>query len=292
MKKPVTYGAHRILHDLFKNGAMFKHGLHSEKLRELEERGYAAVSANSLVYLTPTGQQYAIESFVGESLLASEYYARATAPADNAGPYEAELCGNSIEQETLSAVLVHYLPTTNLDKASDHAVKLASAVKTSFNELNATTNNAITDQNGAKLTATGTLSSGDKPDTASGRPPASWFIKATGGIQTLECRNFVAGMNPADKPDSTVKVKLELDTSEAMKSLDELGSMAKKIDAIVAEALQQNGSIFSAINQRERNEASLDDLSARVSQLENVVNSHSANIQGLDLRVLHALSGR
>lgn len=285
MKQPVTCGAHRILHDLFKNGAMFKHSLHSEKLRELEERGYVATSANSLVYLTPTGQQCAIESFVGESLLASEYYARATAPADNAGPYEAELRGNSIEQETLSAVLVHFLPTTNLDKASEHAVKLASAVKASFNKLNATTSDAITDQSGAKLTATGTLSSGGKPDTASGRPPASWFIKATGGIQTLECRNFVVGIDPADKPDSTVKVKLELDTSEAMKSLDELGSMAKKIDAIVAEALQQNGSIFSAINQRERNAASRDDLSVRVRALENCVCSQGNAIADLGVRI-------
>lgn len=288
MKKPVTCGAHRILHDLFKNGAMFKHGLHSEKLRELEGRGYVAISANSLVYLTPTGQQSAIESFVGEGLLASEYYARATAPADNAGPYEAELCGNSIEQETLSAVLVYFLPTTNLDKASEHAVKLASAVKASFNELNATTSNAITDQNGAKRFATGTLSSGDKPDTASGRLSSNWSIKTTGGIQTLECRNFVVGIDPADKPDSTVKVKLELDASEAMKSLDEFRTLiSKAVNSAITDALKPGGKIREAISQK-ADVSGLQALSSRVSQLELALVSQGSQIT--ELQAKHARS--
>ncbi|MBL3501945.1 hypothetical protein ELP21_26810, partial [Klebsiella pneumoniae] len=66
MKTPLTYGAYRILHDLFKNGVTFKRALHREKLLELEERGYVATYANNFVYLTPTGQQYAIETFWGE----------------------------------------------------------------------------------------------------------------------------------------------------------------------------------------------------------------------------------
>ncbi|MDI7126283.1 hypothetical protein, partial [Klebsiella pneumoniae] len=44
----------------------FKGALSREKLPELEERGFVATSANNLVYLTPSGQQYAIESFFGE----------------------------------------------------------------------------------------------------------------------------------------------------------------------------------------------------------------------------------
>ena len=285
MKKPVTYGAHRILHDLFKNGATFKRNLLREKLSELEERGFAATYANNLVYLTPTGQQYAIESFVGESLLASEYYARATEPADNAGPYEAELCGNSIEQETLSKVLANTLHTIDPEYAAKDAKLLAAAVNIAFNELNATTSNAITDQNGAKCVAVGDLSSNAKPDTDSGRLSTGWSMETAGGIQTLGSRNFVVGIDPADKPDSTVKVKLELDTSEAMKSLDELGSMAKKIDAIVAEALQQNGSIFSAINQRERDAASHNALLERVSALEKCICNQGAVITDLGARI-------
>ncbi len=53
MKTPLTYGAHRILHDLFSKGAMFKGALSREKLPELEERGFVATNANNLVYLTP-----------------------------------------------------------------------------------------------------------------------------------------------------------------------------------------------------------------------------------------------
>ncbi|WP_154905082.1 hypothetical protein [Klebsiella michiganensis] len=269
MKKPVTYGAHRILHDLFKNGVTFKRALHREKFLELKERGYVATYANNLVYLTPTGQQYAIESFVGESLLASEYYARATEPADNAGPYEAELCGNSIEQETLSSVLVHFLPTTNLDKASEHAVKLASAVKASFAELDRATGGYVISQCGSAFIASGKI-------TAEG----------------ISASTIKPGADGEEKQTSTITVKINVDASEAMKSLDELGSMAKKIDAIVAEARQQNGSIFTAINQRERDAASRDCLSARVSVLENVVNSHSAEIHGLNLHVLSLSRGK
>lgn len=249
MKTPLTYGAHRIIHDLFKNGVMFKHGLHSEKLRELEECGYVAISANSLVYPTPKGQQYAIESFVGEGLLAAEYYARATAPADNAGPYEAELCGNSIEQETLSAVLVHFLPTTNMDKASEHAVKLASAVKASFAELDRATGGYVINQSGGAFIASGKI-------TAEG----------------ILAQSIKPGADGKEKQTSTITVKINVDASEAMKSLDELGSMTKKIDAI--------------------NAASRDDLSARVRALESRVNFHSADIYGLNLHMLSCSSGR
>lgn len=286
MKKPVTCGAHRILHDLFKNGAMFKYGLHSEKLRELEGRGYVAISANSLVYLTPTGQQSAIESFVGEGLLASEYYARATAPADNAGPYEAELCGNTIEQETLSKVLANSLHTIDPEYAGKDAKLLAAAVNIAFNELNTTASNAITDQNSAKLVVAGPLVSGDKPDTASGRLSSSRSIKAEGGIQTLECRNFVVGIDPADKPDSTVKVKLELDASEAMKSLDEFRTLiSKAVNSAITDALKPGGKLREAINQK-TDVSGLQALSSRVFQLERALVSQGSQIT--ELQAKHA----
>ncbi|HBN2674614.1 TPA: hypothetical protein L2B15_005232 [Klebsiella oxytoca] len=225
MKKPVTCGAHRILHDLFKNGAMFKHGLHSEKLRELEGRGYVAISANSLVYLTPTGQQSAIESFVGEGLLASEYYARATAPADNAGPYEAELCGNSIGQETLSAVLVHFLPTTNLDKASEHAVKLASAVKASFIELGCSTGGYVSDRNTAPLIFGERMSE-----------------------SVIPASTIKLNVDGEEKQVSTLTVRVEMDASSVQQSLDEVESaISKHLATVLDKALKPGGKIWSAI---------------------------------------------
>lgn len=226
MKMPLTYGAHRIIHDLFKNGVMFKHGLHSEKLRELEERGYVAISANSLVYLTPKGQQYAIESFVGEGLLAAEYYARATAPADNAGPYEAELCGNSIEQETLSAVLVHFLPTTNLDKASENAIKLASAVKASFTELNRPTDGFVISRDGAPLIFGERISE-----------------------SVIPASTIKLSADEEEKQVSTLTVRVEVDASSVQQSLDEVESaISKHIATVLDNALKPGGKIWSAIN--------------------------------------------
>lgn len=288
----LTGGAKDTLFALFFRGALPSGDLPAKSgAAELRERGLAESGNTAMAYqgenyftwLTIAGLKFCVEHFVTPRSCAMDIsYMFNAPPDDTVSSHEGHLCGNTIEQETLSAVLVHFLPTTNLDKAREHAVKLASAVKASFNELNATTSHVITDQNGAKRVAVGPLSSGDKSDTASGRLSSNWFIKTTGGIQTLECRNFVAGMNPADKPDSTVKVKLELDTSEAMKSLDELGTMAKKIDAIVAEALQQNGSIFRAIKQRERDAASLDDLSARVSHLQSRVDALISDLNRLE----------
>ena len=245
MKTPLTYGAHRILHDLFSKGAMFKGALSREKLPELEVRGFVATNANNLVYLTPTGQQYAIESFIGEHSKVSQ-----------------GLCGNTIEQETLSAVLVHFLPTTNLDKASDNAVKLASAVKASFAELDRPTGGVV-----------------------SGEYAPLRIFGEIGDPITIPASTIKPGADGEGKQDSTITVKINVDASEAMKSLDELGSMAKKIDAIVAEALQQNGSIFRAINQRERNAASRDDLSVRVRALENCVCSQGNAIADLGVRI-------
>lgn len=44
MNTPLTFGTHRIIHDLFLKGTMFKRALNREKLSELECCGY--VSSN------------------------------------------------------------------------------------------------------------------------------------------------------------------------------------------------------------------------------------------------------
>ncbi len=46
MKTPLTYGAYRILHDLFKNGVTFKRALHREN--------YSNWKSEVMLLLTPT----------------------------------------------------------------------------------------------------------------------------------------------------------------------------------------------------------------------------------------------
>lgn len=264
-------GAQDTLFALFFRGARPSGDLPSKSgAAELRARGFAETGHTAckfqgedyFTWLTAAGRAFCIEHFVktrsGEPNIS---YVFKTQSGDTVTSHEGLLCGNTIEQETLSAVLVHYLPTTNLDKASEHAVKLASAVKASFAELDRSTGGYVINQCGSAFIASGKT-------TAEGIPASS----------------IEPGVDGEEKQTSTITVKINVDASEAMKSLDELGSMAKEIGAIVAEALQQNGSVFSAINQRERNAASRDDLSARVSALENVVNSHSTEINGLNLR--------
>ena len=252
-------GAQETLFALFFRGALPSGDLPAKSgAAELRERGLAETGHTAIAYqgedyftwLTSAGQKFCIEQFVQSRSGAPDIsYMFKAPPGDTATSHEGHLCGNSIEQETLSAVLVHYLPTTNLDKASEHAVKLASAVKASFAELDRATGGYVINQSGGafiasgKITAEGILAPSIKP-CADGK----------------------------EKQTSTITVKINVDASEAMKSLDELGSMTKKIDAI--------------------NAASRDDLSARVRALESRVNSHSADINGLNLRMLSRSSGR
>lgn len=265
-------GAQDTLFALFFRGALPSGDLPAKSgAAELRDRGLAETGHTAIAYqgedyftwLTSAGQKFCIEHFVkSHSGTRDISYMFKTPPGDRETSHEGHLCGNTIEQETLSSVLEHYLPTTNLDKASEHAVKLASAVKASFSELDRATGGYVINQpDGAfiasgKITAEGILASTIKP-----------------------------GADGEGKQASTITVKINVDASEAMKSLDELGSMAKKIGAIVAEALQKNGSIFSAINQRERNAASHDYLSARVSALENCVSNQTVAIADLGARI-------
>ncbi|WP_117146121.1 hypothetical protein, partial [Klebsiella pneumoniae] len=111
---------------------------------------------------------------------------------------EAHVCGNTIEQETLSSVLAHYLPNTPLDKARDHAVMLASAVKASFAELNHSTGGFVISRDGAAQVI------GEKNSETI--IPASALKPSTDG---------------KEKRGATFTINIEVDASKATQALDE-----------------------------------------------------------------------
>ncbi|EPX2937564.1 TPA: hypothetical protein MYK53_004874 [Klebsiella pneumoniae] len=242
MKTPLTYGAHRIIHDLFSKGAMFKGALSREKLPELEERGFVATNANNLVYLTPTGQQYAIESFIGEHSKVSQ-----------------GLCGNTIEQETLSSVLAHYLPNTSLDKARDHAVMLASAVKASFAELKHSTGGFVISRDGAAQV-----------------------------IGEKFSETIIPALKPStdgkEKRGSTFTINIEVDASKAIQALDEFShAFDKRIASALEKGLMPGGKLREAISQK-ADVSGHQSLSHRVSDVESALASLSSQIMVLQTK--------
>ncbi len=244
MKTPLTYGANRILHDLFSKGAMFKGALSREKLPELEERGFVATNANNLVYLTPTGQQYAIESFIGEHSKVSQ-----------------GLCGNTIEQETLSSVLAHYLPNTPPDKARDHAVMLASAVKASFAELKHSTGGFVISRDGAAQVI------GEKISETT--IPASALKPSTDG---------------KEKRGSTFTINIEVDASKAIQALDEFShAFDKRIASALEKGLMPGGKLREAISQK-TDVSGNQSLSHRVSGVESALANLSSQIMVLQTK--------
>ena len=399
MKTPLTYGAHRIIHDLFSKGAMFKGALSREKLPELEERGFVATSANNLVYLTPSGQEYAIESFFGEhsnvsqvaiqaaqisnagrsitklasdlpeansditnrsfssvgtltlgpvlelsdsaqdvlyalffrgALVSGDIPSKAGASAlrslgfaetgHTATPYkgedyftwltpagyafaigylvktrfgkqpanaiasgqpsvhpeglsinnvrikgaissEAHVCGNTIEQETLSSVLAHYLPNTPLDKARDHAVMLASAVKASFAELNHSTGGFVISRDGAAQVI------GEKNSETI--IPASALKPSTDG---------------KEKRGATFTINIEVDASKATQALDEFShAFDKRIASALEKGLMPGGKLLEEISQK-ADASGHQSLSHRVSNVESALANLSAQIMVLQTK--------
>lgn len=228
-------GAQETLFALFFRGALPSGDLPAKSgAAELRERGLAETGHTALAYqgekyftwLTPAGQKFCIEHFVTHRSCALDIsYMFETATGDTATHHEGHLCGNTIEQETLSSVLVHYLPATNLDKAREHAVTLASAVKASFAELDRATGGYIINQNGSCLLASEII--------AETTIPASTIQPDTDG---------------EGKQVSTLTVRVEMDASSVQQSLDEVESaISKHIATVLDKALKPGGKIWSAI---------------------------------------------
>lgn len=228
-------GAQETLFALFFRGALPSGDLPAKSgAAELRERGLAETGHTALAYqgddyftwLTSAGLKFCIEHFVTSRSCALDIsYMFKTSPSDTATSHEGHLCGNTIEQETLSAVLVHYLPTTNLDKASEHAVKLASAVKASFAELDRATGGYVIDQCGSAFIASGKI-------TAKGIPAST----------------ITPSSDEKGKQISTLTIKVEMDANSALQSLDEVSNaISKKIATVLDNGLQPGGKAWSAI---------------------------------------------
>lgn len=228
-------GAKDTLFALFFRGALpsgdlpAKSGAAELRERGLTESGNTAMAyqgENYFTWLTPAGLKFCVEHFVTPRSCAMDIsYMFKTPPDDTVTSYEGQLCGNSIEQETLSAVLVHYLPTTNLDKASVHAVKLASAVKASFAELDRPTGGVV-----------------------SGEYAPLRIFGEIGDPITIPASTIKPGADGEGKQVSTLTVRVEMDASSVLQSLDEVESaISKHIATVLDKGLKPGGKIWSAI---------------------------------------------
>lgn len=244
----LTDAANDVLYALFFRGALASGDLPAKsgaaELRSLgfAETGHVATKYQGedyFTWLTSAGQTFAIGHLVktqfGKQPQNKYVLSMPIPPDDDPLIKEARIrdgiissghiCGNTIEQETLSAVLVHYLPTTNLDKASEHAVKLASAVKASFIELGCSTGGYVSDRNTAPLIFGERMSE-------SVIPASTIKLNADG----------------EEKQVSTLTVRVEMDASSVQQSLDEVESaISKHLATVLDKALKPGGTIWSAI---------------------------------------------
>ncbi|WP_454823892.1 hypothetical protein [Klebsiella variicola] len=410
MKTPLTYGAYRILHDLFKNGVTFKRALHREKLLELKERGYVATYANNFVYLTPTGQQYAIESFWGEhsnvwqvvthaaqisnagmsitklasdlpeansdmtnrrfssvgiltsgpvlelsdsaqdvlyalffrgALVSGDIPSKAGASAlrslgfaetgHTATPYKGEdyftwltpagyafaighlvktrfgkqpanrqlhpeglsiknamikgtissaahVCGNTIEQETLSKVLANSLHNVSHEKAGDVAEQLARAVKSAFSALGHASSEQDKERPKESNLSVGTFKvyNEGKVKMASGSP-------LTAEIEAEREDRKIAG---------TINLKLELDTSDAIESINGLSKeISDLVDTVIANSLKPGGRLHGTMRGNDDLVADVVSLSGQVAKLDSAFHNVCLSIADLNRRMAAHITG-
>ncbi|ENY6007888.1 TPA: hypothetical protein ACT9YC_005267 [Klebsiella variicola] len=410
MKTPLTYGAYRILHDLFKNGVTFKRALHREKLLELKERGYVATYANNFVYLTPTGQQYAIESFWGEhsnvwqvvthaaqisnagmsitklasdlpeansdmtnrrfssvgiltsgpvlelsdsaqdvlyalffrgALVSGDIPSKAGASAlrslgfaetgHTATPYKGEdyftwltpagyafaighlvktrfgkqpanrqlhpeglsiknamikgtissaahVCGNTIEQETLSKVLANSLHNVSHEKAGDVAEQLARAVKSAFSALGHASSEQDKERPKESNLSVGTFKvyNEGKVKMASGSP-------LTAEIEAEREDRKIAG---------TINLKLELDTSDAIESINGLSKeISDLVDTAIANSLEPGGRLHGSMRGNDDLVADVVSLRTQVAKLDSAFQNVCLSIADLNSRMAARITG-
>ena len=213
-------GAKDTLFALFFRGALPSGDLPAKSgAAELRERGLADTGHTALAYqgenyftwLTPAGQKFCIEHFVTPRSCALDISYMFKAPPDDTA--------------TRNEVLVHYLPNAIMDKASENAIKLASAVKASFTELNHPTGGCVSGQNGAPL-----IFGERMPESVI--PASTIKLNADG----------------EGKQVSTLTVRVEMDASSVQQSLDEVEStISKHIATVLDKALKPGGKIWSAI---------------------------------------------
>ena len=220
--------AQDVLYALFFRGALVSGDIPSKAgasaLRSLgfAETGHTATpykGEDYFTWLTPAGYAFAI------GYLVNTRFGKHPANAVASGQPSVHPEGLTIEQETLSSVLAHYLPNTPLDKARDHAVMLASAVKASFAELNHSTGGFVISRDGAAQVI------GEKNSETI--IPSSALKPSTDG---------------KEKRGATFTINIEVDASKATQALDEFShAFDKRIASALEKGLMPGGSLWFAI---------------------------------------------
>lgn len=228
-----------VLYSLFFRGALNSGDLPAKNgAAELRELGFTETGVTATKYqgedyvtwLTPRGQEFAIEYFVktkfGKPTVASlRSFQTLAEPSIKKGLIsEAHICGNTIEQETLSKLLIETLPTVSTNYFGDVAVSLSGAVKAAFNAL--------------EYPAGGFVNA----------PTSQTRFGEKSGETVLPNSALKVGTNGDGKQASTITVRVEIDTSDALQAIDEFSSaIATRLDSIIAKSLQPGGAAWLAI---------------------------------------------
>ncbi|MGJ3290142.1 hypothetical protein [Klebsiella michiganensis] len=185
---------------------------------------------------------------------------------------EAHICGNTIEQETLSGVLTNTLHHVNPKEAGDVAEQLAKAVKSAFSVLEHASGEQDKEQPKEPDLSVGTFKIYHEGEVK----------VAAGPLLTDE----IEAERKARKTVGTINLKLELDTSEAKERLDEFRTLiSKAVNSAITDALKPGGKLREAINQK-TDVSGLRALSSRVFQLELAQLSQGSQIT--ELQAKHA----
>lgn len=297
----LTDAANDVLYALFFRGALASGDLPAKsgaaELRSLgfAETGHVATKYQGedyFTWLTSAGQAFAIGHMVKTqfgklntshtgSITSLPFSVPASAmselQAGGAGTDKgsigaAHICGNTIEQETLSGVLTNTLHHVNPKEAGDVAKQLAKAVKSAFSVLEHASGEQDKEQPKEPDLSVGTFKIYHEGEVK----------VAAGPLSTDE----IEAERKARKTVGTINLKLELDTSEAKERLDEFRTLiSKAVNSAIIDALKPGGTLREAINQK-TDVSGLQALSSRVFQLERALVSQGSQIT--ELQAKHA----
>lgn len=291
----LTDAANDVLYALFFRGALASGDLPAKsgaaELRSLgfAETGHVATKYQGedyFTWLTPEGQALAIKHLVktqfGKQPQNKYVLSMPIPPDDDPLIKEARIgdgiissghiCGNTIEQETLSGVLTNSLHHVNPKEAGDVAEQLAKAVKSAFSVLEHASGEQDKEQPKEPDLSVGTFKIYHEGEVK----------VAAGPLLTDE----IEAERKARNTVGTINLKLELDTSEAKERLDEFRTLiSKAVNSAITDALKPGGKLREAINQK-TDVSGLQALSSRVFQLELAQLSQGSQIT--ELQAKHA----
>lgn len=291
----LTDAANDVLYALFFRGALASGDLPAKSgAAELCSLGFAETGhvatkdqgEDYFTWLTSAGQAFAIGHLVktqfGKQPQNKYVLSMPIPPDDDPLIKEARIgdgiissghiCGNTIEQETLSGVLTNTLHHVNPKEAGDVAKQLAKAVKSAFSVLEHASGEQDKEQPKEPDLSVGTFKIYHEGEVK----------VAAGPLSTDETE----AERKARKTVGSINLKLELDTSEAKERLDEFRTLiSKAVNSAITDALKPGGKLREAINQK-TDVSGLRALSSRVFQLELAQLSQGSQIT--ELQAKHA----